>query len=65
MPEQGPTASDCFGPDGLREALKGNRSRASGRRRDWNERPEGVTCFVERERRREGETTDLGGQDWG
>ena len=22
MPEQGPTASDCFGPDGLRETLK-------------------------------------------
>ncbi|KAL6898954.1 hypothetical protein GGI43DRAFT_74866 [Trichoderma evansii] len=29
---------------------------------NWNERPRGVTCFVERERRREGETTDLGGR---
>lgn len=36
-------------------------SEASKEGVNWNERPTGVTCFVERERRREGETTDLGG----
>ncbi|EHK23447.1 uncharacterized protein TRIVIDRAFT_64111 [Trichoderma virens Gv29-8] len=63
MPEQRPTASDSFDPMGFEKRCR--ESVSSGRRRDWNERPEGVTCFVERERRREGETTDLGGRSTG
>lgn len=57
--EQRPTASDFFDPMGFGKRCRESVSSKEGV--NWNERPRGVTCFVERERRREGETTDLGG----
>lgn len=57
--EQRPTASDFFDPMGFEKRCRESVSSKEGV--NWNERPRGVTCFVERERRREGETTDLGG----
>lgn len=58
--EQRPTASDFFDPMGFEKRCRESVSSKEGV--NWNERPRGVTCFVERERRREGETTDLGGR---
>lgn len=58
--EQRPTASDFFDPMGFEKCCRESVSSKEGV--NWNERPRGVTCFVERERRREGETTDLGGR---
>jgi len=57
--EQRPTASDFFDPMGFEKRCRESVSSKEGM--NWNERPRGVTCFVERERRREGETTDWGG----